>query len=73
MTDRLSSLNWHSALTVCVALIVLAILIFAWSRVFAKAGYSPLLSLLMIIPIVNLLAFLWLAFSKWPIHKRLSS
>jgi hypothetical protein len=53
-----------------VALIFAALFIFAWSKVFAKAGYPPLLCLLMLIPGVNMITFLWLAFSKWPIHKR---
>jgi len=73
MPDGNYGVNLHSIVTVSVLLIVAALLIFAWSRVFAKAGYSPLLALLMIIPVVNLVTFLWLAFSKWPVHKRLSS
>lgn len=53
-----------------VALAFLALFIFAWSKVFEKAGYSPLLCLLMLIPGVSQIAFLWFAFAKWPIHKQ---
>lgn len=54
-----------------VALVVLALLIFAWSKVFQKAGFPPLLCLLMLIPGVSVIVFLWFAFAKWPIHKQL--
>jgi hypothetical protein len=54
---------------VMVTLIFLALFIFAWSKVFQKAGFSPLLCLLMLIPGVGLITFLWFAFAKWPIHK----
>jgi hypothetical protein len=60
-------------IVVTAALICLALFVFAWSKVFAKAGYSPLLCLLMLIPGVSLITFLWFAFSKWPIHKQMPS
>jgi hypothetical protein len=62
----------NELIVLTVALIVVALVIFAWSRVFAKAGYSPILCLLMLIPVVNLLTFLWFAFSRWPIQKQAS-
>jgi hypothetical protein len=40
-------------------------------QLFKKAGYIPLVSLVMIVPYLNVLAFLWLAFSDWPVLKRL--
>jgi len=57
---------------VTVGLVFLALFIFAWSRIFAKAGYSPILCLLMLVPGVSLITFLWFAFSKWPILKNAS-
>jgi hypothetical protein len=56
-----------------VALVFLALWTFAWSKIFEKAGFAPLLCLLMLIPGVSLITFLWFAFAKWPIHKQLSS
>ncbi|MGD0902261.1 MAG: hypothetical protein ABR924_04885 [Terracidiphilus sp.] len=40
-------------------------------QIFKKAGYIPLVSLVMIVPYLNVLAFFWLAFSDWPVLKRL--
>jgi uncharacterized oligopeptide transporter (OPT) family protein len=37
----------------------------------AKAGYSGALSLLMLIPLVNLIIVLMFAFSEWPIQREL--
>jgi len=34
--------------------------------IFSKAGHSKWLSLLMIIPLVNVIALYYLAFSEWP-------
>ena len=34
--------------------------------IFSKAGHSKWLSLLMIIPLVNIIAIYYLAFSEWP-------
>jgi type II secretory pathway pseudopilin PulG len=39
---------------------------FAWWKVFRKAGYSGGLGLLMVIPLVNFLMLMMLAFSPWP-------
>jgi len=58
-----------TVLVLTASLIILALFVFAWSKVFTKAGYPPLLCLLMLIPVVSLIAFLWFAFSTWPIHK----
>ena len=46
-------------------------MVFLWWRIFSKAGYSWALGLLMFIPIANLVMFLVLAFSDWPIMKEL--
>ena len=46
----------------------IAIVVPFW-LIFAKAGYSKWLSLLMVIPVVNLIALYFLAFSKWPSQK----
>ena len=35
-------------------------------KIFEKAGFTPALSLLMLIPIVNLVMIYYLAFAKWP-------
>ena len=53
-----------------VSLIALAVVIWAWSKIFSKAGYSPLLGILMIVPIIGLITFFWFAFSRWPVQRR---
>ena len=52
------------------AALLLAVNIVVWWRIFAKAGYSGLRGLLMIIPIVNLVLFVALAFAKWPLEQQ---
>jgi hypothetical protein len=38
-------------------------------RICARAGYSPWLSLLIVIPLVNVIFIYFLAFSAWPSQK----
>ena len=45
--------------------------IFIWWKIFAKTGQSGALSLLMLIPVVNFIMILILAFSEWPVEKEL--
>jgi len=51
------------------ALIILGIIIY-W-RIAQKAGYNGALSLLMFIPLVNLIILLIFAFGEWPIEAEL--
>jgi len=39
-------------------------------QIFRKAGFSPWLSLLMVIPFVNLCALYYLAFARWPTNSK---
>ncbi len=43
-----------------------AIVVFPFWKINAKAGYPGWLSLLMVIPLVNLAYLYFLAFSSWP-------
>ena len=52
-------------------LIATIITVIVFCKIFSKAGYSWALGLLMFIPIANLVMFLVLAFSEWPILKEL--
>ena len=54
-----------------VSLVVVAFVIWGWAKIFSKAGYSPLLGILMIVPAVGLITFFWFAFSNWPVRRRL--
>lgn len=56
---------------VLAALIVMIIQVWAFCRIFSKAGYSWALGLLMFVPIANIIMFLVLGFSDWPICKEI--
>jgi hypothetical protein len=56
---------------VMVWLVVMIIAVVALCKIFSKAGYCWALGLLMFVPIANLVMFLVLAFSDWPILKEL--
>jgi hypothetical protein len=55
--------------------ILLSFLIFilVWWSVFSKAGFSGARSLLLLIPIVNVIIFLIFAFGEWPVHRDLDA
>lgn len=57
LTDR----NWQIGLGTAALVLVLGC-----CRIFARTGRHPALGLLMIVPGVNLLMFLFLAFGPWP-------
>ena len=42
------------------------LLIIPFWKIFGKAGFNPALSLLIVIPIANIVAVYYLAFSRWP-------
>src|SRR5947199_7274791 len=50
--------------------LVLSIVIF-W-RIFSKAGYSGAMSLLLFVPIANIIVLCILAFGQWPIYRELN-
>ena len=55
---------------VAVGLILIAVI---WWRIFSKAGYPGLFGLMMLLPLVNLVLLLVLAFATWPIHRELAA
>jgi hypothetical protein len=55
------------------ALLVIAVVVFAFWQLFRKAGYHGALSLLMLVPVVNVGMLLFLALSEWPAHKELAA
>jgi hypothetical protein len=50
-------------------LIVAVVIVIPFWRICAKAGYSPWLGLLAVVPLVNLFLIYFLAFSEWPSQK----
>lgn len=55
------------------ALAVIAVVVFAFWQLFKKSGHSGALSLLMLVPVVNLGALLYLALAEWPALKELAA
>lgn len=47
----------------------IAIVIIPFWKIYEKAGFSKWLSLLMIVPVVNLIVLYVVAFSTWPVHR----
>jgi hypothetical protein len=45
--------------------------VFLTVLIFRKAGYSGVQMILLFVPIVNLVIFVWFALSEWPIQKEL--
>jgi uncharacterized membrane protein YbhN (UPF0104 family) len=54
-------------------LVILAVKLLICCKIFANAGYSWALGLLMLIPIVNLIMIFYLAFADWPVRRELRS
>ncbi|HEX7681851.1 MAG TPA: hypothetical protein VF713_27275 [Thermoanaerobaculia bacterium] len=52
-----------------VALVSAAVIIWPATRICAKAGYSPWLGLVAVIPIGNVFLLWFLAFSEWPARR----
>lgn len=53
-----------------ILVITSSILAFPFWKIFGKAGFRPALSLLMLIPLVNVMMLFFLAFSEWPSLKQ---
>ncbi len=58
---------------IILALVIIPAIVFliAWWRIFGKAGWPGALGLLMIVPLVNIVLLLILAFAEWPIEREL--
>ena len=59
------------AFGILMGLIVVAIKVFIFCKIFSKAGYCWALGLLMLVPIVNIVMPFMLALGDWPIRKEL--
>lgn len=47
-------------------LVFIALIVVPFWFIFKKTGYSPWLSLLMVVPLLNIVMLFFLAFSQWP-------
>ena len=58
---------------ILVMLIIFAVKILIFCKIFSRAGYSWALGLLMLVPIANIIMLFVLAFAEWPIQRELRS
>ena len=54
-------------------LIIVAVKILIFCKIFSRAGYSWALGLLMLVPIANIIMLFVLAFAEWPVQRELRS
>jgi hypothetical protein len=45
---------------------VALLFVWPWCRIFAKAGYPAWYGLSLLVPVLNLIGLLYLAFAEWP-------
>ena len=60
---------WH----LLIGIIWIAVIILPFWKIWSKAGFTGWLSLLMIVPLINLVSLYYLAFARWPTHERASA
>ena len=53
------------------ALLIKVLLVWAFCRIFSKAGYHWAMGLLMLVPVADVVLPLVLAFGDWPIQKEM--
>ena len=58
----------HSGFALVWLLAVLIGIVPFW-RICSRVGHSPWLSLLILVPLINLIFIYWLAFAEWPADK----
>lgn len=49
-----------------VVVFVVILIVFPCWKIFGKAGFSPWLGVLMLVPVVNVAMIFFLAFAEWP-------
>lgn len=56
-----------------VVMIIVAVKILIFCKIFSKTGYNWALGLLILVPIANIVMLFVLAFAEWPIQRELRS
>src|SRR5215467_15405755 len=56
-----------------VILAVAGLCVWAYWRIFTKAGYPGAMGIMMLIPLLNVIMLFFLAFSEWPVLKELKA
>lgn len=64
---------WMALFVGFMVLVSVVLTIVIWWKIFSKAGWSGALGLLMLVPIVNFIMALYVAFATWPIQRELEA
>ncbi|HUU32224.1 MAG TPA: hypothetical protein VMY69_09010 [Phycisphaerae bacterium] len=56
---------------ILIILLFFIVTVFPWWKICCKAGYPGPLSLLMLVPIANVILLFYFALAKWPIESKL--
>jgi len=67
--SAMAAMAGASIVSIIIGLAVAIFVLYLWSRIFSKAGFSPWLCLLLIIPLVNIIMLIWFAFAEWPVSR----
>ena len=59
----------HSPALGLIWVIAVVIGVVPFWRICSRVGHSPWLSLLIVVPLINLIFIYWLAFAEWPSDK----
>lgn len=75
-TAAMAMVSGMMGIFLIVGLLILALFIFFWWKIFSKAGYSGALSLVFLASIIPLIGWIvpivlmgWFAFADWPVLK----
>jgi heme/copper-type cytochrome/quinol oxidase subunit 2 len=56
-----------------VIMVAVVLCVWAYWRIFTKAGYPGAMGIMMVIPFLNVIMLFFLAFSEWPVLKELKA
>jgi ABC-type spermidine/putrescine transport system permease subunit II len=63
---------WGGIVALALLVVTYIVLAIAFWQFLKKAGLTPMVALLMLVPVVNLGVALWAAFAEWPVNRELS-
>jgi len=67
----MAGIGFEELVVICfVVVFVLGLVVLPYWKIFGKAGFSSWLSILMVIPIINIGMLFFLAFAGWPSLKQ---
>jgi hypothetical protein len=63
--------GYETALHYFVFFVGVALILYPTGRILRRLGFSPLWSILMFLPLINVIALWFLAFAEWPAQQGL--